>query len=189
MSFLLPSAENLYRILCPTGVNCTHGNTNLAPEQSLAVNLSLGGQITFVQRMLEWQLNGWDRTVDNLITTAPTPVAQLGAFPAGFTRTFINIPDKIGANVAVKFTGEKTANVTGFGPLAYANNYVVDAGVYVYLDQARAHRVTLRLENLLDETYATAVNSAVLAGTANQHFLWQRLAPPRTVQLNYSYYL
>ncbi len=244
-SFMLPSAENLYRIHCPTGVNCTHGNPNLAPEQSLAVNLSLGGQLTFGQRMLEWQLNSWDRTVDNLITTAPIPVAQLGAFPAGFTRTFINIADKtdvtgtelllsgalsdamtfdvsytyskelargtrtqimdrprrqyrgalsyqstrwpVGANVAVKFTGEKTANVTGFGLQAYADNYVVDAGVHVYLDQDRAHRVTLRLENLLDETYATAVNSAVLAGTANQRFLWQRLAPPRTVHLNYSY--
>jgi outer membrane cobalamin receptor len=244
-SFMLPSAENLYRIHCPTGTNCTHGNPNLAPEQSQALNLSVGGQFSLGQRTLEWQLSGWDRTVDNLITTAPIPVELLGAFPAGFTRTFVNIADKtdvtgselllrgpfsdalsfdvsytyskelargtrtqimdrprrqyrgslsyqstrwpVGANIAVKYIGEKTANVTGFGLRAYGESHVVDAGIHAYLDPARAHRVSLRLENLFDETYATAVNSAVLAGSANQRFLWQRLAPPRTVHLNYSY--
>src|SRR5690606_35005688 len=41
-SFVLPSAENLYRTHCPTGQNCTHGNPNLAPEESIGVNLSIG---------------------------------------------------------------------------------------------------------------------------------------------------
>jgi len=241
-SFMLPSAENLYRIHCPSGQNCTHGNPNLAAEESISLNLSIGGQLALGD--LSWQLTGWDRRVDNLITTAAIPLEDIGAFPDGFTRTFINIPEEVratggelllrgqlseslafdvsytyskevargsrdqipdrprrqykgslsyasptlpfGANIAVKYIGRKSADVTGFGEQHYGDSYVVDAGAHLYLDQARQHRVTLRLENLLDEQYATAVNSAVLAGSAPQErFLWQRLGVPRTVHLNY----
>jgi len=245
-SFVLPSAENLYRIHCPSGQNCTHGNPGLAPEESVGVNLSLGGNLDVAGRLLNWQISTWERSVDNLITTAPIPVDMSGQFPAGFTRTFINLPAKadvsgvevllngplgdtlsfdvsytwskeidrvtrmqiqdrprrqyrgslawrsaqrpVGANIGVKYIGEKTANVTGFGLQTYGDNYVVDAGVHAYLDPAEKHRITLRLENLLDEEYATAMNSAILAGSSPQErFLWQRLAPPRTIHVNYSY--
>lgn len=245
-SFVLPSAENLYRIHCPTGQNCTHGNAGLAPEESIGVNVAVGGSFDVAQRTLNWQLSTWERSVDNLITTAPIPVALTGQFPAGFTRTFINLPNEaevsgaevllngplgdtlsfdvsytwskeidrvtgvqiqdrprrqyrgslawssarwpLGANIGVKYIGEKTANVTGFGVQRYGDNTVVDAGVHAWLDAAQKHRVTLRLENLFDEAYATAMNSAILTGSNPQErFLWQRLAPPRTVHLNYSY--
>jgi outer membrane receptor protein involved in Fe transport len=93
-----------------------------------------------------------------------------------------------GANVAFKYIGEKTNNVTGFGVQTYGDAYVVDAGAHVYLDRDQRHRVTLRLENLLDEEYATAINSAIEVGSnPQQRFLWQRLGAPRTVHLNYSY--
>ena len=245
-SFMLPSAENLYRVHCPSGQNCTHGNPDLAPEESLAINLSLGGQFSMASRELGWQVTGWNRRVDHLITTAPIPVADLGRFPDGFTRTFVNIaddvkvtggeallrgmltdtlsfdlsytyskeiargstqqiPDRprrqykgamawssaslpIGANIAIKYVGSKTANVTGFGIQQYGETHVIDAGIHAYLDQQQQHRLTLRLENLLNADYATAVNSAVLAGSSpRQRFLWQRLGAPRTIHLNYSY--
>jgi outer membrane cobalamin receptor len=245
-SFMLPSAENLYRIHCPTGQNCTHGNPNLAPEESFGVNLSVGGHLSLSSQQFNWQLTGWDRKVDNLITTAPIPVELIGQFPTGFTRTFINIADEVavrggeflfggpisaslsfdvsytyskeeargtneqiadrprrqykgalsyasqrlplGANLAVKYVGQKTASVTGFGTQTYGDTYIVDAGAHVYLDAAEKHRVTLRIENLLDAELATAVNSAILAGSPTQErFLWQRLAVPRTLHLNYQY--
>lgn len=245
-SFMLPSAENLYRIHCPTGQNCTHGNPNLAPEESFGVNLSVGGHLSLSSQQFNWQLTGWDRKVDNLITTAPIPVELVGQFPTGFTRTFINIADEVtvrggeflfggpisaslsfdvsytyskeeargtneqiadrprrqykgalsyasqrlplGANLAVKYVGQKTASVTGFGTQTYGDTYIVDAGAHAYLDAAEKHRVTLRIENLLDAELATAVNSAILAGSPTQErFLWQRLAVPRTLHLNYQY--
>jgi len=245
-SFVLPSAENLYRIHCPTGQNCTHGNPNLAPEESIGVNLSIGGSFDLAQRGLNWQISTWERRVEDLITTAAIPLELIDQFPEGFTRTFVNldaetkvsgveallngeltdtlsfdisytysketdqatgrqIQDRplrqyrgslswssaqwpVGANLGIKYIGEKTAEVTGFGRQTYGDNYVVDAGIHAWLDNARKHRITLRLENLLDEDYATAVNSAVLAGSNPQErFLWQRLAPPRTIHLNYSY--
>ncbi|MDO8906917.1 MAG: TonB-dependent receptor plug domain-containing protein [Pseudohongiella sp.] len=245
-SFMLPSAENLYRIHCPTGQNCTHGNPNLAPEESFAVNLSVGGLLDAADRQFNWQLTGWDRKVDNLITTDAIPAGQIGQFPDGFTRTFINVSDEVtvrggellfsgpvsdavsfnlsytyskeeargtnqqisdrprrqykgslsyasqtlplGANLAVKYVGRKSSNVTGFGTQYYGDAYVVDAGAHAYLDAAEKHRVTLRVENLLDETVATAVNSAVLVGSNPQErFLWQRLAVPRSLYVNYQY--
>jgi vitamin B12 transporter len=245
-SFMLPSAENLYRIHCPSGENCTHGNPNLEPEESFALNLSVGGFVSVAAQQLNWQLTGWDRKVENLITTAPIPVQLVGQFPDGFTRTFINISDEvsvrggellfggaindavsfdvsytyskeeargtqqqiadrprrqykgsmsyssgtlpIGANLAMKYVGRKSAAVTGFGTQYYGEAYILDAGAHAYLDDAEKHRVTLRIENLLDETVATAVNSAVLAGSSpQQRFLWQRLGVPRTLHLNYQY--
>ncbi len=245
-AFMLPSAENLYRIHCPTGTNCTHGNPNLAPEESISLNLSIGGELNVLDYPLNWQVTGWNRRIDKLITTAPIPVEELGRFPEGFARTFINIPDEVkatggevllrgpisdslsfdlsytyskevargsdsqipdrprrqykgslayksqtlplGANIAFKYIGRKTNDVTGFGVQRYGDAYVVDAGAHLYLDQDQRHRVSLRLENLLDEEYATAVSSAVLADSAAQErFRWQRLGAPRTVHLNYSY--
>src|SRR5690606_29066261 len=79
---------------CPTGQNCTHGNPNLAPEESFGINLSVGGSFDLVQRALNWQLSTWDRRVDNLITTAAIPAELVGQFPEGFTRTFINLSDE-----------------------------------------------------------------------------------------------
>lgn len=245
-SFMLPSAENLYRIHCPGGQNCTHGNPDLAPEQSFGVNLSVGGYLNTAARQFDWQLSGWDRVVDNLMTTAPIPAGMTSQFPSGFSRTFINISDEVsvrgaeimlggplsesvsfdvsytyskeqargtrqqiadrprrqykgalsytsqqlpaGANLAVKYVGSKSAAVTGFGTQTYGDAYIVDAAAHTYLDANEQHRVTLRIENLFDEELATAVNSAVLAGSATQQrFLWQRLAVPRTLHLNYQY--
>lgn len=245
-AFMLPSAENLYRIHCPGGENCTHGNPDLAPEQSIAFNVGVGGNLNLWQRQLSWQISGWDRTVDNLITRAPIPVGLDGRFPNGFNQTFINLDNEVdvsgtelllrgpvtaslafdvsytyskevdsgtglqiqdrprrqykgslvyspparpfGANLAVKYVGDKSADVTGFSRQHYGDYYVLDAGAHVYLDRNEQHRVTLRLENLLDEAYATSTSSAILTGSEPQtRFRWQRLGVPRTVHLNYSY--
>ncbi len=245
-SFMLPSAENLYRIHCPSGENCTHGNPNLAPEESIAINAGVGGQVNLLQRQFSWQVSAWDRTVDKLISRAPIPAELQGRFPAGFTNTFINIANEVdvtgtelllrgpvseslafdvsytysrevdsgtglqiqdrprrqykgslsyapqnqrfGANLAVKYVGDKSTDITGFGRQGYGDYYVLDAGAHLYLDANEQHRVTLRLENLLDEKYATSTNSAVLTGSDPQErFQWRRLGVPRTVHLNYSY--
>lgn len=245
-SFMLPSAENLYRIHCPSGENCTHGNPNLAPEESIAFNAGVGGNFNLMQRQFSWQVSGWDRTVDKLITRAAIPAELIGQFPDGFTNTFINVANEVdvtgtelllrgpvseslsfdvsytyskeidtgtgqqiqdrprrqykgslsydpqnqrfGANLAMKYVGDKSTDVTGFGRQAYGDYYVLDAGAHLYLDANEQHRVTLRLENLLDEAYATSTSAAVLTGSDPQErFQWRRLGVPRTVHLNYSY--
>ena len=52
----------------------------------------------------------------------------------------------------------------------------------------KRHRLTARLENLFDVRHVTGMGSAILADSASQQrFLWERLAPPRSVHLNYTY--
>ena len=245
-SFMLPSAENLYRIECSEGRdNCTHGNPNLEPEESVSLNVSVGGRLDVDERPLSWQLTVWKRQVDNLIPTQAIPLDYPNPLPPEFTRTFFNLPNEakvdgaeillrgpitqalsfnvsytysreravnsdfqipdrprrqykgslayshptlpFGFNVAFKYVGEKTRDVQGYGYQTYGDNYVVDAGAHVFLDGRDGHhRLTLRLENALDETYATSVSSTTREGTS-ERFLYQRLAPPRTVSLNYNY--
>jgi vitamin B12 transporter len=98
-TFLLPSAENLYRIHCPNpGVStCTHGNPNLEPEESVGVNVSIGGRIDVAERPMSWQVTTWDRRIDNLITTAPIDPAMPNPLPPEFSRTFINVPTEVKA--------------------------------------------------------------------------------------------
>lgn len=245
-SFMLPSAENLRRIHCPSGENCTHGNPNLEPEESFAVNLSVGGQLPTSRRALHWQLTAWDRKVDNLITTAPIPDDMPDRPGPEFSRTFINIgsevtgrgaeallrgdindhlsfslsytyskespadsneqiPDRprrqykgslgytapsarFGANMAFKYVGDKRSDVTGYGWQTYGDTYVFDAGAHMYFDQAQRHRLTARLENVFDARHVTSLGSAIVAGSeSQQRFLWERLAPPRSFHLNYTY--
>ncbi len=248
-SFMLPSAENLYRIHCPSGLNCTHGNPNLEAEESLGLTASIGGRVDIAERPLSWQLSAWDRKVDNLITTAAIPASMLGQYPTAFTRTFINAPTEVdvkgaeilfrgpitdalsfdvsytyskevgagtdfqlrdrpknqykgslsyesqrypfGFNVAFKYIGDKTQDMrnVNLGIQEYGDAYLVDAGAHMFLDGRDGnHRMTLRVENLFDEDYATAMGNAVRTGvTPTQRFIWNRLGPPRTYTLNYNY--
>ncbi len=92
-------------------------------------------------------------------------------------------------NMAAKYVGDKQSNVSGFGTEDYGNYTVFDLGAHFYLDsQARNHRVNVRLENLFDEEYATRVGSSVLeTSDSGERFRWSRLAPLRTLYVNYTY--
>ncbi len=82
-SFLLPDAQQLY------GVDpcCARGNPNLLPEESFAINLGVGGLLGDYR----WNLAGWDRKIDNLISTdASNP-------PEGFDAIFVNIDGQVKA--------------------------------------------------------------------------------------------
>jgi len=248
-AFMLPSAENLYRIHCPSGMNCTHGNPNLEPEQSVGITMSVGGRFDLGQRALSWQLSGWDRKVDNLITSALLPPELIGQFPPEFTRTFINAPTEVdvqgaemllrgpltsslsfelsytyskevgagtnfqlrerprnqykgslayasprypfGINAAFKYIGQKTSDMrnVNLGIQEFGDVHVFELAAHVYLDGRDGnHRVTARLENAFDREYASGMGNAIRAGvTPQERFIWNRLGPPRTFSVNYSY--
>ena len=60
-SFLLASASQLYQI----DPCCEKGNPNLEPEESLGVNVSVGGR--FAGGAVTWQATAFARRIDNLI--------------------------------------------------------------------------------------------------------------------------
>lgn len=82
-SFLLPDAYQLY------GVDpcCTRGNPELLPEESFAVNLGVGGNLGGYR----WSLAGWDRTIENLISSDSSNP------PDGFPSIAVNIEGKVKA--------------------------------------------------------------------------------------------
>lgn len=82
-SFLLPDAQQLYGI----DPCCARGNPNLLPEESFAINIGAGGKLGGVR----WNLAGWDRTIENLITTDRSNP------PEGFPGIFTNVEGEVKA--------------------------------------------------------------------------------------------
>ena len=92
-----------------------------------------------------------------------------------------------GASASLLWTGDVHQQVTGFGRVNYGDYTVVDLAAYAYVDgDARRHRLTARLENAFDEDYATRVNSALIALSA-QRFLFKFRGAPRTLHVSYAY--
>lgn len=95
-----------------------------------------------------------------------------------------------GVNAAFKYVGDKSRELAAFGRQEYGGVHVVDLGAHVYLDGTQQRqRLNFRLENALDRRYSTLVNQANLAGSDPVlPFMYRRLAPPRTVHVNYTYF-
>jgi vitamin B12 transporter len=93
----------------------------------------------------------------------------------------------VGASASLLWTGDVYQQVTGFGRVNYGDETVVDLAAYVYVDgDARRHRLTARLENALDQDYATRVNSALI-DLSTQRFLYGFRGVPRTLHVSYAY--
>lgn len=92
-----------------------------------------------------------------------------------------------GASASFLWTGDIHQQVTGFGRVNYGDYAVVDLAAYVYVDADRRHRLTARLENALDEDYATRVNSALIDLSTTQRFLYGFRGVPRTLHVSYAY--
>ncbi|WP_430423156.1 TonB-dependent receptor plug domain-containing protein [Phenylobacterium sp.] len=92
-----------------------------------------------------------------------------------------------GASVSALWVGDVYSGVNGFGRVNYGNYAVVDLAAHVYIDgDKRKHRVTARLENALDEDYATRVNSALI-DLSTQRFFYRFRGVPRTLHVSYAY--
>lgn len=91
-----------------------------------------------------------------------------------------------GASLSLLWTGQVRQQVTGFGRVDYGDYVVADLAGHVFLDAARRHRLTARLENALDEAYATRVSSA-LVDLSTRRFLYRFRGVPRTLHVAYAY--
>jgi len=91
-----------------------------------------------------------------------------------------------GASATAIWTGDVYQQVSGFGRVNYGDYVVVDVAAYAWLDKAKRHRITARVENAFDEDYATRVNSAVI-DLSTQRFFYRFLGVPRTLHVSYAY--
>lgn len=144
------------------------------------------------------ELSGSARLADGVTTRISYAYTRTRAEGAG--RQFDRIPEQqakaslaydpadrpFGASASLLWTGDIHQTVSGFGRVNYGDYMVVDLAAHAFLDRGRRHRLTARLENALDEDYATRVNSAP-ADLSTQRFLYRFLGVPRTLHVSYAY--
>ncbi len=102
-----------------------------------------------------------------------------------------------GASANALWTGEQISSVTGFGDVNYGDYVVIDLAAHYFLDAEQTHKLTVRLENALDEDYITRPGSSEtdasrLARAADptlavQRFYFGNRGVPQTLHLTYSY--
>ena len=91
-----------------------------------------------------------------------------------------------GAMLTINRVGEMFDTVSGFGSVPSGDYTVVDLSGRIFFDARRRHRVSLRLENLFDERYATLLQRGFGDVTATP-FLIHNLGTPRTFHLSYGF--
>ncbi len=115
---------------------------------------------------------------------------QLDRTPQHFAKAFLTYApaDKpFGGSVSAIWTGDVYSSVSGFGRQNYGNYVVVDLAAHAYLDgDERHHKIAARLENVLDEDYATRVSSGLI-DNRTRRFMFGNRGVPRTFHLTYSY--
>jgi vitamin B12 transporter len=74
----------------------------------------------------------------------------------------------------------------GVGRREHGNYTVLDLSGAYYLDEARRHRLGARLENVLDETYATSLGRGRF-DLDNSSYAYRNLGAPRTLNLSYAF--
>ena len=90
-----------------------------------------------------------------------------------------------GATVDLNYVGKVYRSVwDGFEQ--YGKYLVVDLAGRVYLDSARHHSLTARLENAFDKQYASSIGSAERDSDGSNYTYWN-LGVPRTFELRYNY--
>ena len=96
---------------------------------------------------------------------------------------------RVGATVSLNHVGSVYDVVGGgIGQLQRGNYTVADLSGRVYLDSARRHTLSLRLENAFDKTYTTRYARATVDDTDPAVFYPARnLGVPRTFHLRYDY--
>lgn len=144
------------------------------------------------------ELSGTAQLTDSISTRASYAYTRTRAEGAGrqFDRIPVNqakgsiayepVDMPFGASATLLWTGDVYQTVSGFGRVNYGDYVVVDLAAHVFIDKARRHRVTARLENAFDEDYATRVNSAVV-DLSTQRFFYRFLGVPRTLHVSYAY--
>jgi outer membrane cobalamin receptor len=96
-----------------------------------------------------------------------------------------------GADISALWTGElKSASLPGgVGVVDYGDYVVIDVAAHLFIDQQQKHKLTVRLENALDEEYRTSVGrSAPTAGyDTTPAFVFGNRGVPQTLHASYSY--
>nr|WP_321396397.1 TonB-dependent receptor [uncultured Desulfobacter sp.] len=91
---------------------------------------------------------------------------------------------RMGGDLMSRYTGNVYERGLGsFDDVNYGNYFVLDASVFYKFGDENKHKITLRIENLFDEDYATRYNRV----TTPSEFLYYQHGLPRNIILGYTY--
>ena len=93
---------------------------------------------------------------------------------------------RYGAGMNLNHVGEIFDEVAVVGRVEHGDYEVLDLSGFAFLDVARRHRLGLRLENALDEEYASQMRRTRRDADASSYAAWA-LGTPRTGHMTYSY--
>ncbi len=115
---------------------------------------------------------------------------QLAAIPRDIAQGGIDY-HPVGQPYGVSFLGNWVGSIgddvtSGFGRVEHGHYVVFDLNAHVDFGPGRHHRLSMRVENLFDETYATSVRRAFTDDTGDA-YLVHALGVPRTFHVKYSY--
>ncbi|THD77368.1 MAG: TonB-dependent receptor [Phenylobacterium sp.] len=115
---------------------------------------------------------------------------QLAGVPKDIAQGVIDVHPAgrgFGGSLSANWVGSVVDNVSsGFGRVEHGHYTVVDLAAWVAFGPADRHRLTLRLENALDEAYASHVSRAFRDADGSPYLL-HYLGVPRTLHVAYSY--
>jgi vitamin B12 transporter len=115
--------------------------------------------------------------------------AQLQDNPKSFYKldwTYRGTSTPLDFSVALLHVGEVFDNVSSFGSIEHGDYTVIDIGAGYYLDRERHHRIGARLENALDEAYATSLGRGI-RDVDGSFYAYRNLGTPRTLHATYTY--
>ena len=91
---------------------------------------------------------------------------------------------RFGADLMTRYTGDVFERGLGsFDDVNYGDYFVADASIFYKFGSKNQHKVTLRVENVFDEDYATRYNRV----TTPTEFLYYQHGLPRSIILGYTY--
>lgn len=112
--------------------------------------------------------------------------AQIARIPEAYAKIGAQYDaDAWGMQANLLWTGEQRSNAGAFGSINYGDYIVIDLAAHMYLDTEQNHKVSVRLENALNEEYATRVAAGVVDGGGP--ILVSNVGAPQTLRVTYSY--
>jgi vitamin B12 transporter len=115
---------------------------------------------------------------------------QLSQVPEDTAQALVDIHPEgrpYGGSVVANYVGSVFDTVSGgFGPVQHGHYTVVDLNGYFKFGPEDRQRITLSLENVLDEDYATRLSRAS-RDVGGASYIVHSLGVPRTLHVSYSY--
>jgi outer membrane cobalamin receptor len=147
--------------------------------QGIEAQVSVGPFAGFTLNVSATWCDAEDEEADDQIERIPTFY--------GMANISYRLSDgRFGADLMTRYTGDiYERGLSPFDDVNYGDYFIADASIFYKFGQQNRHKITLRLENIFDEEYATRYNRA--RNSDGDNFLYQQYGMPRNVIAGYSY--